>query len=211
VVKLQAPTKPIISALPTNLQTLKEKKKTMEASSSTSAQLAVQEPPRPPPPRSKRCEQCQETEWKYTCPGCATRTCSLGCSNQHKQETQCSGKRNRVEYVHLNEYSWGRLMQDYSYLEEIHRHLAHPPSSNPPLSLHHHHHNHPMANGPLVHHPSRNSIGKREFLVRKAALEAVRLVLMPDGMSRRKMNMTNYNHKLDHVSYHLHIIRIPTS
>ncbi|KAA1118604.1 hypothetical protein PGTUg99_000074 [Puccinia graminis f. sp. tritici] len=28
-----------------------------------------------------------------------------------------------------------------------------------------------------------------------AALEAVRLLLMPDGMSRRTMNMTNYNHK----------------
>jgi hypothetical protein len=83
-------------------------------------------------------------------------------------------------------------MQDYSYLEEIHRHLSHPPhsqSANPSSNTK------PPALQDL--HVKRNAASKRDFLIRKAALEGVGLTLMPDGMSRRKMNMTNFNQKLD--------------
>ncbi|WAQ87378.1 hypothetical protein PtA15_8A282 [Puccinia triticina] len=164
--------------------------KTMDASGSSSPPPSA--PHDAPSVRAgpKPCEQCQQTASRYTCPGCGVRTCSLGCSSDHKTATKCSGKRNRVEFVQLNQYSWGRLMQDYSYLEEIHRHLAHPrlaqdPAAPPSVAA--------SSIAPLL--PSRNSNARREFLVRKAALEGVRLTLMPDGMSRRKLNMTHYNQK----------------
>ena len=32
----------------------------------------------------KKCTVCQEAQWKYKCPGCEARTCSLACSKQHK-------------------------------------------------------------------------------------------------------------------------------
>ena len=32
----------------------------------------------------KKCKVCQEAQWKYRCPGCEARTCSLACSKQHK-------------------------------------------------------------------------------------------------------------------------------
>ena len=32
----------------------------------------------------KKCTVCQEALWKYKCPGCEARTCSLACSKQHK-------------------------------------------------------------------------------------------------------------------------------
>ncbi|PLW15707.1 hypothetical protein PCANC_11816 [Puccinia coronata f. sp. avenae] len=150
---------------------------------------------------SRTCIQCNQAESKYTCPACSVRTCSLGCSNQHKLDRKCSGKRNRVEYVQLNHYSWGRLMQDYSYLEEIHRHLSHPPhsqSANPSSNTK------PPALQDL--HAKRNAASKRDFLIRKAALEGVGLTLMPDGMSRRKMNMTNFNQKKKCIQWSVELV-----
>jgi len=149
---------------------------------------------------AKTCIQCNQAESKYTCPACSVRTCSLGCSNQHKLDRKCTGKRNRVEYVQLNQYSWGRLMQDYSYLEEIHRHLSrpdHPQSADPSA---------PKLPPLRDLHPTRNASSKRQFLVRKAALEGVRLTLMPDGMSRRKINTTHFNQKKQCLQWSVELI-----
>lgn len=30
------------------------------------------------------CTTCQENEWKYKCPGCSARSCSLECVKRHK-------------------------------------------------------------------------------------------------------------------------------
>ncbi|EGG02605.1 uncharacterized protein MELLADRAFT_31593, partial [Melampsora larici-populina 98AG31] len=67
------------------------------------------------------CKECNQEKSIYTCPSCSIRTCSLKCSNQHKQIKNCNGKRNRVTHVPINQYTWGTLMQDYSYLEEVNR------------------------------------------------------------------------------------------
>ena len=32
----------------------------------------------------RQCTVCQEAQWKYKCPGCEARTCSLACFKQHK-------------------------------------------------------------------------------------------------------------------------------
>jgi len=41
------------------------------------------------PQKSERselqCEQCQEKSFKYTCPKCKARTCSLECCRNHKE------------------------------------------------------------------------------------------------------------------------------
>ncbi len=37
-------------------------------------------------PRAQ-CTVCQEADWKYKCPGCDARTCSLTCSKEHKANT----------------------------------------------------------------------------------------------------------------------------
>ena len=58
---------------------------------------------------------------KYTCPGCATLTCSAPCASAHKRATGCSGARNKAQYVPLNEYTWGKMMDDYTFLEDMGR------------------------------------------------------------------------------------------
>lgn len=81
----------------------------MEASSSSSKPVDVV------------CGQCSQAVAKYTCPGCSTKTCSFPCSKAHKQAASCSGVRNPATYVPMNAYSYGALMSDYTFLEDLGR------------------------------------------------------------------------------------------
>ncbi|KAF9057418.1 hypothetical protein BJ165DRAFT_1411690 [Panaeolus papilionaceus] len=69
------------------------------------------------------CKICSNPS-KYTCPGCSTRTCSLPCSKVHKSQTGCSGERNKAAYVPMNQYSWGTMMNDYTFLEGVSRQVG---------------------------------------------------------------------------------------
>ena len=70
--------------------------------------------------RKIECEICNENPSKYCCPGCAIRTCSLGCVNQHKKETECTGKRART-YYSMNEMNDQTIREDYTFLKEVER------------------------------------------------------------------------------------------
>eukprot|EP01025_Chloroclados_australasicus_P068508 TRINITY_DN9517_c0_g1_i1.p3 TRINITY_DN9517_c0_g1~~TRINITY_DN9517_c0_g1_i1.p3 ORF type:complete len:300 (+),score=24.66 TRINITY_DN9517_c0_g1_i1:134-901(+) len=65
------------------------------------------------------CEICQQKTWKYKCPRCSLKTCSLDCVNKHKTETQCSGKRKRTEFVPMDKFDDNLLIKDYKLLQEI--------------------------------------------------------------------------------------------
>ena len=67
------------------------------------------------------CSICNKNHSKYTCPRCSFRTCSLPCSSTHKTRDGCSGIRNKVEYVPMNQYGWGTMMNDYVFLEDAGR------------------------------------------------------------------------------------------
>lgn len=63
------------------------------------------------------CQICKK-ESKYRCPRCHCRTCSLECCLQHKSESDCDGKRDRVAYVPLHEFTDSTLTSDYYFLED---------------------------------------------------------------------------------------------
>ncbi len=65
------------------------------------------------------CSICKVTAAIYRCPGCMTRTCSLKCCLVHKEESGCNGKRNRVEFVPLHQYSDSTLSSDFHFLEDV--------------------------------------------------------------------------------------------
>ena len=69
------------------------------------------------------CALCT-TPARYKCPRCATPTCSLPCSRKHKQDTRCTGERDKVHYVPMNAYGWGTMMRDYCYLEDVGRKVS---------------------------------------------------------------------------------------
>lgn len=65
------------------------------------------------------CEECGDQAWKYRCPRCDTKTCSLPCSRAHKTRLDCSGKRNKAEFVRLDQFDTSVLHSDFNFLEEI--------------------------------------------------------------------------------------------
>ena len=74
-------------------------------------------------PEPLSCALCT-TPGRYKCPSCATSTCSLPCSRKHKQDTGCTGERDRAQYVPMNAYGWGTMMRDYCYLEDVGRKVS---------------------------------------------------------------------------------------
>ena len=57
-----------------------------------------------------KCEVCGTKPFKYKCPGCFTKTCSLPCVKKHKVATSCDGKRDRAAYVSLKDFSERELL-----------------------------------------------------------------------------------------------------
>jgi hypothetical protein len=75
-------------------------------------------------PQNPLCALCRLETPKYTCPGCSSRTCSLNCSSSHKSSTGCTGQRNKASYVPMNKYSWGTMVDDYVFLEDVGRRVS---------------------------------------------------------------------------------------
>ena len=154
------------------------------------------------------CETCLLVPSRYTCPLCQHKTCSLPCSKRHKLVLACSGIALKVHQkdVKANEWNWGNLMRDQSYLSEVSRIIEGNGKE--------------LVSGQLL--PSASSFGSRSSndfaggvggmvgapgggrldelsdkearIVREAARsEGVRLVILPKGMSRRGRNATKWD------------------
>uniref|UniRef100_A0A3B5LKS9 Box C/D snoRNA protein 1 n=1 Tax=Xiphophorus couchianus TaxID=32473 RepID=A0A3B5LKS9_9TELE len=50
------------------------------------------------------CGVCGSEEAKYKCPACLTHTCSLLCVKKHKDDSGCSGVRNKTAFVTLSHF-----------------------------------------------------------------------------------------------------------
>lgn len=68
----------------------------------------------PNPISSVECEECKLNPWKYKCPGCSIRTCSLPCVNSHKQRTACNGKKSLTEVLPLSQFDDNILLSGMS-------------------------------------------------------------------------------------------------
>ena len=65
------------------------------------------------------CQMCKKQTSIYRCPACFTRTCSLNCCLKHKEDANCSGKRDRTAFVPLNKFSDSTLASDFHFLEDV--------------------------------------------------------------------------------------------
>lgn len=65
-----------------------------------------------------KCEMCNQNEYKYKCPRCLIKTCSLACCRQHKLEQNCNGERDKTKFVDKEEFDERLLLSDYRFLEE---------------------------------------------------------------------------------------------
>ena len=64
------------------------------------------------------CEVCSINQFKYKCPRCHIKSCSLYCVKKHKKERDCSGKREIFEKKSLNEITLTDLRRDMNFMNE---------------------------------------------------------------------------------------------
>ncbi|XP_011613399.2 box C/D snoRNA protein 1 [Takifugu rubripes] len=67
------------------------------------------------------CSLCGLQEAKYKCPGCLVHSCSLPCVKKHKEDSSCSGIRNKTAFVALSQFDEMALLSDYRFLEDTGR------------------------------------------------------------------------------------------
>lgn len=127
------------------------------------------------------CEVCKQSgsAAKYRCPGCGVVYCSAACFGRHRSDSGCSGTRDRTGFVPLDAMTDAHMLSDYGLLEDARRRKD---SGYRAL----------RAVGSLERHPWR-----AQALVARAAERGTALVLMPEGMTRRKTNTTRHDRRAD--------------
>ncbi|KAK8953347.1 hypothetical protein KSP40_PGU019046 [Platanthera guangdongensis] len=130
------------------------------------------------------CYECGSNPWKYRCPGCSIRSCSLACVNSHKKRTGCMGKRSHTEVVPLSQFDDNLLLSDYKLLEETKRvaDSARRKSSD-------------------FHGYFHLRLPYKLWILRKAAnRRKTCLLFFPPGMSKREKNNSRYNPRRKHLA-----------
>lgn len=68
------------------------------------------------------CSICNTHNFKYCCPACSARTCSLPCYKRHQQWAQCSGKRDPTKFVKKSQLvTPAGIDHDFNFLSGIER------------------------------------------------------------------------------------------
>lgn len=122
------------------------------------------------------CEGCG-AESKYRCPRCDWRSCGVACVRRHKEETGCSGLRDRTAYVPLRAMTDTHLHSDFNFLQDCMR----------------------VADVSHLNKPKMNSIISKRFRIflYQCRRRRVRVQLLPQGMAKRKQNTSYYSIKDD--------------
>lgn len=68
------------------------------------------------------CAICHAEPPKYTCPACATNTCSLPCTQRHKAWSSCTGRRDPTAFMPVSKLKTpAGVDHDYNFLSAIER------------------------------------------------------------------------------------------
>jgi len=130
------------------------------------------------------CAVCNKRPFKYCCPRCDRKTCSLDCVKQHKETTGCTGKRDRTAFVGRGDLDERSLMSDYKFLEQVKLAEDVAKRAKPPA---------PRAELPHF----------LQSLVHQARRRGAQLHLLSPGMERRRSNTTRYDNKTQIVSWRI--------
>ncbi|KAF8528817.1 hypothetical protein BU17DRAFT_37024 [Hysterangium stoloniferum] len=153
--------------------------------------------------KSPLCAICSQRVAIYTCPRCATRSCSAACSKSHKELQPCSGERDKTAFVPMNKYGWGTMASDYAYLEEVGRKsaewgvdiinsglLAEAASSYRGRGR-----GRQRGRGGQIS-SARNGGAKRDFLRMQLQAREIEMESLPPGMEKRRLNQSSWDAKL---------------
>ncbi|GAX16373.1 hypothetical protein FisN_27Lu121 [Fistulifera solaris] len=144
--------------------------------------------------------ECQDPSCQaaaiYQCPRCQFRSCSLRCCQAHKQSSKCNGKRDRTQFLPMNQMSDATLTSDYFFLEDVMRQVKKPRFA-PAM-----HNKTEPATHPLlqqVDHMDRFQRLPQHYpqkvrkLVQAAGSRGTRIMIQPSGLSRHQENRSYLN------------------
>ncbi|VFR02378.1 unnamed protein product [Cuscuta campestris] len=132
-----------------------------------------------------QCEECKLNPWRYKCPGCLRRTCSLPCVKAHKQKSGCTGKKPFNEVVPISQFDDNLILSDYNMLEDVKRVADAARIMRSRFSM----------------YPSFNLPRPLLALRRAAFTRRVTLGFMSAGLSKREKNLTYYDKRLKFISW----------
>lgn len=154
------------------------------------------------------CEICHKVKSIYKCPGCSIKTCSLICCRTHKQNTCCTGQRDKTKFVSKEEFSENLLINDYRFLEEHSRIIdAYQRASE--LGEEHILNGKTLTCTNLDNDPSKNLqfYGTYENLRKFVHKQSnIFLKLMPPQSTRHMNNKTRFNRLKNMVSWSIEFI-----
>ena len=148
------------------------------------------------------CAVCHEQPFKYKCPSCLKRTCSLACSKKHKQQDNCTGKAYNPQTYVSNEDIKGEddekhennalIQRDFHFLTGLKRELEI-------------HKNDAFVKNKKVLRSNygnyNNNRGKSQYQQgldgKHTFRRGVNCLLLPRGMSRSAMNRSKWEKSLD--------------
>ncbi|KAL1022766.1 hypothetical protein UPYG_G00032020 [Umbra pygmaea] len=132
------------------------------------------------------CGVCGYEEAKYRCPGCLKHSCSLACVKKHKEQSGCSGLRDKTAYVALSKMDEMNLLSDYRFLEDTGR-MADSANRNA-----------------LVHRPHINFKAKR--LTAQARRLNITLKFLPNHFTKSRENSTICLTKENRFLWHVKLL-----
>lgn len=143
---------------------------------------------------SLNCQVCEINPYKYKCPRCSYKTCSLICCKKHKTIIYCTGQRDKAKFLKKDEIDEMELLNDYRYLEETSNIID--ASQRPSLNLD-------------SSTPSNSATynGFFENLRKFVNCEfGITLNLMPNQATRHLANKTRFNRSSKVVSWSIEFI-----
>ncbi|KAF1956217.1 hypothetical protein CC80DRAFT_492482 [Byssothecium circinans] len=134
---------------------------------------------------SDLCSICNTAKFKYRCPGCAARTCSLPCYKRHQQWAQCNGKRDPAKFVKKSRLETpAGIDHDFNFLTTIERGLEKAARSVESTSI-----------GTASDIRQNPHTGSRRVADQHLAATGVTIIRAPKGLSRQKNNKTSRTKK----------------
>ncbi|SMN20833.1 similar to Saccharomyces cerevisiae YHR040W BCD1 Essential protein required for the accumulation of box C/D snoRNA [Maudiozyma saulgeensis] len=152
------------------------------------------------------CEVCHENPFKYKCPGCLKRTCSLACSKRHKLQDSCTGQAyDPKQYVSKEDIrgaddekreSNPLVQRDFHFLTGLKRELEIQKGdafTKNKKVLKANNFNNPYNRRPQHHQQNDNTNNAGRHIYRRG----VNCLLLPRGMSRSSINRSKWEKAAD--------------
>ncbi|XP_061681310.1 box C/D snoRNA protein 1 [Syngnathoides biaculeatus] len=132
------------------------------------------------------CDVCAFGEAKYKCPACLTYSCSLLCVKKHKEESRCSGVRNKTAFLNISQFDEIALLSDYRFLEDTGRFAGGAQRDN------------------LIRVPHTSMRAKK--LIVNARKMNIMLKTLPSTFTKSKENSTIFNSREKLFLWHMKIV-----